>query len=225
MAAGPDRLRRARRGRRGLQPCQRRRDHHPRARRADQRADRQPHADRAHARARLGPLRAALRVDREGARASSASRPGRRCGKASSARSSGRARTSTGSSAASRGTRSRCRSSAAFPPEGRGWPGSDVADSMDTRRADRATRTLVIRPVTGWSLPELPGAVRIARPRLLPGPARRDRPLQAVGRSARCGRSCSRSCSAAVFSVFLGAVANVSSGDGSPTPSSRCPGW
>ena len=95
--AGPDRVRAARRARRGLQPRERRRDDDPRAGRADQRADRQPDADRAHAGARLGPLGPALRRPDEGARASSASRRRCRCARGSSARSSGRARTASSS--------------------------------------------------------------------------------------------------------------------------------
>ena len=53
--------------RRGLQSCNRRRSHHPRARRTRQRAYRQRHADRAETCARLGSFRPSLRRSAESA--------------------------------------------------------------------------------------------------------------------------------------------------------------
>ena len=112
MAQGPDRVRDARRAGRRLQPRERRRDHDPRARRADQRADGQPDADRAHAGARLGPLRASATATPRRRDTSSASRRPCRSATGWSARSPGRGRTAGGSRRASPGTQSGWR-----PPE------------------------------------------------------------------------------------------------------------
>ena len=81
----------------------------------------------------------------------------------------------------------------------------------------RSPHGRLIRPTPGLGRPPARGSLGVPRAALFPGLARRQGPVQADRCSAPRGRSCSRSLTMVVFTVFFGRLAKVGS-DGLPYP-------